>query len=352
MSRLATAISRAPAVPRPRAGTLLATRRARRLLLALIAVPLLAIPGWMWLRDSALVGVTHVKITGLSGAGSTEIRDALENAAQDMTTLHVRVAALKTAVANYPVVADVQATGHPLHSLTIHVVMHTPVAALVASGRHVAIAADGTILSGVLAGSDLPVIPVDVPPGGARLTDPHALRAVQLLAAAPEAIRARITRVQDTHRGLTAILRNGPRLIFGAPASLVEKWAAAARVLADPSSRGAAYLDLRTPGRVFAGGLVDPATQAADAQDGPQGGTTDPGTTAAPTTTTQPAPSSGQGATTTPATSPTTTQTAPQTTTQTPPSATSGGAPTSAQPTPSPAAQGGAATGGASPGTG
>src|SRR3712207_9010914 len=44
---------------------------------------------------------------------------------------------------------------------------------------------------------------------------------------------------------------------FGSPDDAAAKWAAAARVLAAPSSAGATYLDLRVVGRVAAGGLGD-----------------------------------------------------------------------------------------------
>jgi cell division protein FtsQ len=55
--------------------------------------------------------------------------------------------------------------------------------------------------------------------------------------------------------GLTVELRDGPPLIFGTRDDAPAKWAAAARVLAEPSAAGATYLDLRVPGRVAAGGL-------------------------------------------------------------------------------------------------
>ena len=57
-------------------------------------------------------------------------------------------------------------------------------------------------------------------------------------------------------KGLVAYLRNGPQVIFGSAKALDEKWAAAAAVLADGSSRGASYIDVRMPDRPVAGGLV------------------------------------------------------------------------------------------------
>ena len=56
-------------------------------------------------------------------------------------------------------------------------------------------------------------------------------------------------------KGLTADLRDGPPLVFGSADDAAVKWAAAARVLAEPSAAGATYLDLRVPGRVAAGGI-------------------------------------------------------------------------------------------------
>ena len=49
-------------------------------------------------------------------------------------------------------------------------------------------------------------------------------------------------------------MRDGPPLIFGTRDDAASKWAAAARVLAQPSAAGATYLDLRVAGRVAAGG--------------------------------------------------------------------------------------------------
>jgi cell division protein FtsQ len=67
-------------------------------------------------------------------------------------------------------------------------------------------------------------------------------------------------------------MRAGPPLIFGSAAAARAKWAAAARVLADPSAAGATYLDLRIPGRVAAGGLAPVASETpnGDSQTNPQ----------------------------------------------------------------------------------
>jgi cell division protein FtsQ len=54
-------------------------------------------------------------------------------------------------------------------------------------------------------------------------------------------------------------LRRGPELVFGDPTRARAKWAAAARVLAEPSAKGAVYLDIRVPERVAAGGVETPS---------------------------------------------------------------------------------------------
>jgi hypothetical protein len=54
---------------------------------------------------------------------------------------------------------------------------------------------------------------------------------------------------------MTLELRDGPELVFGSGGDARTKWVAAARVLAEESSAGATYLDLRVPKVVAAGGV-------------------------------------------------------------------------------------------------
>ena len=56
--------------------------------------------------------------------------------------------------------------------------------------------------------------------------------------------------------GLTVGLRNGALIYFGDTARPHAKWIAAARVLADPGSSGASYVDVRVPDRPAAGGIA------------------------------------------------------------------------------------------------
>ena len=226
----------------------------RRVLAGALVGALMLIPGWFLLRSSPLVGVDEVNITGLSGPQTAQVRQALETAAREMTTMQVDPQALQDAVSQFPIVASVTAEAHPLHRLDIKVVQHVPVAALANGDRRMAVAEDGTILQGTLT-KDLPLVPVSSPPGGTTLAEPKAREMVALLGAAPTDLLARISRVEIADRGLTAHVSDGPELYFGSPTRLQAKWAAATRVLADAYSRGATYLDVRVPERPAAGGL-------------------------------------------------------------------------------------------------
>jgi cell division protein FtsQ len=225
--------------------------------------------GWLWLRDSSLVAVRHVDVTGLSGAEAPRVRAALQDAARDMTTLHVRAGQLRTAVEPFPAVQSVEAHADFPHRLRVVVHEHVPVAALVSGGERMAAAADGTLLRGVATGG-LPTVSVAAAPAGDVVGDHRARSAIALLAAAPAPLRAKVTRVYAGPRGLTAPLRDGPVLYFGGAERLRAKWTAGARVLADRSSAGATYLDLRLPERPAAGGLQAPEPE--DPQTSPQVG--------------------------------------------------------------------------------
>ena len=91
--------------------------------------------GWLWLRDSRLVAVDQVSVTGLSGSEAPRVRAALEGAARDMTTLHVRADQLQTAVEPFPAVMAVDAHADFPHRLRIVVHEHVAVAALAAGSR-------------------------------------------------------------------------------------------------------------------------------------------------------------------------------------------------------------------------
>lgn len=297
---------RRPALGRPRLRTLLAAGAALVLLLV----------GWFWLRDSSLVAVRTVEVTGIPGAQGVRVRSALEEAGRSMTTLHVRQDALDTAAAPYSIVKRIEASTDFPHTLRIHVVTNVAVGAVVVDGRRIAVTSDGTLLRDVTAPLALPEIPLRATPAGARLTESSAVAAVAALGAAPGALRAHVEGVVTSPaHGLTIQLSHGPVLWFGSAERLDAKWAAAAAVLADPDAAGASSIDVSAPERPAVGGLSDGAPVGGDSDvptlpDGASG--VDPATdpTAStdpagdPTAATDPAATADPAATTVPAAPP------------------------------------------------
>lgn len=305
--RMLTGLSRRPARgPRVRAASARPTlRRPRpRTLLAAGAVLVLLLAGWFWLRDSSLVSVRTVEVTGIDGPQGAKVRAALEEAARSMSTLHVRQGALDTAAEPFSIVKRIEVSTDFPHTMRIHVVTNVAVGAVVVDGRRIAVTSDGTILRDVTAPAALPEIPLRSAPAGTRLTEPAGVAAVAALGAAPSALRGRVEGVQTTaDRGLTLQLAHGPLLIFGSDERLGAKWAAAAAVLADPEAAGATAIDVSAPERPAAAGLPDgaPAIGESDVPTLPEGDTgvdpaadptaagTDPTASADPSATTDPA---------------------------------------------------------------
>jgi cell division protein FtsQ len=339
-----------PRVPtiRARGRSLIASKRLRRhLLLLATGLAVLGAGYQFWLRDSSLVAVEKVTITGLTAPDSERVRLALTTAARSMTTLHVDHEALERAVAGYPVVRDLEVTTDFPHGLDIHVVEHVPAAIAVGAGGRVAVAGDGTILQGVTADKRLPTVEVEGAVGVERLRDSTALASAAIAGAAPAVLRGRIAEVgEDGRLGQVAQLREGPEVIFGDATRLRAKWAAASRVLADLEASGASYVDVRIPGRPAAGGLsaetIVPVAPAGTTSTTPPATVTYPAaaaTTADPTTTWTAPPADGTVApvdgTVAP---PATTAPAPGTVTETgttPPAATTSPAPATPAPAPS-----------------
>jgi cell division protein FtsQ len=235
----------------------LASRKATVAAAALLALVVLGAM-FLWLRDSSLVGVRQVDITGVSGSQADDIRGALTDAARDMTTLHVREDVLRDAVQSYPVVRELHADADFPHRLRITVNSYDPIGSMELGGRSVAIARDGTVLDGTPT-KGLTAIAATGSAAGTKITGTEATKLVRLLAAAPAPLRSRALRAYKGPNGLAVDLRDGPRLDFGDLAQVDAKWLAAAAVLADEDSRGASYVDVRLPERPVAGPL--PATK-------------------------------------------------------------------------------------------
>lgn len=247
-------------------------RRLRTALLAvLIALPLLA-GGWLLLRKSSLVTVEHVQVSGVRGPQAQAIETALTGAASHMSTLDLHTAALRAAAAPFPVVRSIRAIPSFPHGLRIDVVEQLPVAAVTVGGERTAVAADGVVLGPALLSGSLPTLSESASeaPVGQRLRDATLRGALTVLGDAPAPLSRAVKRVYMGPEGLTLQMRNGLLAYFGDASLPHAKWLSLARVLADPSSTGAAYVDERLPERPaagFAGGVV-PETGAAGNEPG------------------------------------------------------------------------------------
>jgi cell division protein FtsQ len=217
-------------------------------LLALV-IGALAWLGWSWLRDSSLVRVDEVRISGLTTRDAPAIRRTLRQAALRMTTLNYSEEELRRAVEPFPAVQSVSADAELPHKLVIRVREHRPVAALVAGNeRRVAVASDGTLLPQER-DTGLPAVKVDALPDDGRLGKGAQAVLVDVVARAPEELRPLLDRAYRARDGVRVAIEGGPTLRFGAPIRIRAKWVAAARVLADTPAAGAEYLDLRIPER-------------------------------------------------------------------------------------------------------
>jgi cell division protein FtsQ len=250
------AVATVAALPRISLERLAPTPRLRRrLLAAAVAVTALTAAYFLWFRDCGLVQVERVTVTGVTTRDAPRVRRALEAAARSMTTLHVDEGRLRRVVSSYPAVRGLEVSPDFPKTLRIRVVQYRPVAMAIAGRSHVALGGDGTVLRDLPVSGALPTLRLSgaLPPG--RVSARGPLVALRIMAAAPGPLLHRLSGVARQSRGLVVVMRKGPDLVFGDTSRLYDKWEAAARVLADPSARGADYIDLRLPERPAAGGL-------------------------------------------------------------------------------------------------
>lgn len=223
---------------------------ARRFVVALVVLLALAAVYFLWLRDSSLVAVERVTVTGTEGDPAVE--SALAAAGTEMTTLNVDEDALSAAVADMPSVLSLSASPDFPNGLAIDVEIRRPVAYLDAGGT--ILAGDGVVLdTNAERPEGLPVVEDVEPPAGAR-ADGTALALARVLGAAPEILLAETSGalIEDDH-GPVVEIGPGIELRFGDPTQADLKWRAAAAVLADPERDSATYIDLAVPERPVVG---------------------------------------------------------------------------------------------------
>jgi len=235
-------------------GQLRVRRRVRIALLAtVLALPLLG-GGFLWFRQSPFVAVREVQIAGVHGADAPAVEAALRSAAHGMSTLEVSVSALRTAVAPLHVVSGLRAIPRFPHGLRVEVEEQLPVAALSVDGQRTAVAGDGMVLGPALLSARLPnVSGYSFAQAGTRARGANLLAELTVLGAAPAPLLAHVEHAYMGSKGLTVAMRNGLVVYFGNDVRPHAKWLSLARVLADPSSAGASYVDVRLPSHPAAG---------------------------------------------------------------------------------------------------
>jgi cell division protein FtsQ len=244
-------------------------RLALRAGVALLVVGALLGGTWLWLRNSSLVAVRHVHITGVHGPDAIEIRTALDDAARRMTTLDFNEDALRAAVSSFAIVGALHAGTSFPHSVSVSVTERPPVAVLQSAGQRTAVAADGTVLGPAWLSGSLPLVSASVEPvAGGHLHEAQALAAVVVLGAAPAPIARFVARVYSGAEGLTVAMRNGLLVYFGDATRPHAKWMSLARVLTSPSVAGALYVDVRLPERPAAGFSAPSSSSAASTSNG------------------------------------------------------------------------------------
>jgi cell division protein FtsQ len=227
----------------------------RRRLIAAVIVLVVLYAGYMfWFRDLSWFAIHDVKIDGAT-TSQPEIRSAVERAAGDMTTLHIKDGELRDAVARFPTVASVRANTSFPHGLTVTVTERLPVAFVRIDGQETAVSGDGYLLAG--ADFDAKALPrIDgAVAHGARLDGDAAAQAA-ILGATPAPLRDKVTGStwDDQAGGVVVDLKNGPEVIFGDGSQAQDKWDAAVAVLSSPEHGSPGYVNVVVPDKPVAGG--------------------------------------------------------------------------------------------------
>lgn len=277
-----------PSMPSVRFGF----RRPSRigLIVSLLALVAVLAGSWLLVRNSSLVAVEQVKVVGLSGYYDKDARRAIVEEATSMTTMNFDTSRTEETAGEFVDVAAVKVDTDFPHAATIHIEVRRPVLIARVGGRTVTLSQTGEVIQPTHAIPGL--VKIDVPGtiNGRYVTSGRAHQAVQVLGAAPDILLRKVKSVRWGKLGIVLSMENGPDLYFGDPSNAKRKWIDAAAVLASSKSTGAAYLDLRVPGRVSVGGIGGaplPQTSSAttDATETPAAETAT--STATDTTTTQ-----------------------------------------------------------------
>lgn len=222
---------------------------------------------FMLVRDTPLVEVREVAVTGLSQDYDQAAREAVIDEARNMTTLNFSTDRIEETLAEFADVAQVDVTRHIPHGVSIDVQIRRPVLLARVSGKTVLLAQTGEVMDARYLKSGVPKLDVTGRVVDGRLAGGKGLSAVKVLGAAPQALMAKVKNIRFGKLGIVVGMEGGLDLYFGSAKGAASKWKDAATVLASGKASGAAYLDLRVPGRVAIGGLGGaalPQTQKTD----------------------------------------------------------------------------------------
>lgn len=225
----------------------------RRILLGAVALLVLWATYTLWIRNLPWFAIDDVTITGAT-TNERQIKQAVEQAAQDMTTLHLKDDELRAAVAQFPTVSSMGASTSFPHTLHVTITERLPVAFIKVGTQRTPVSADGYLLRGASFNpKDLPRIE-GVASHGARLQGDAAAQAA-ILGATPTPIRDRVTSSSwdDQQGGVVLSLDGGPDLRFGDGSRARDKWTAAMAVLSSPEHGSPSYLDVSVPDRPVSG---------------------------------------------------------------------------------------------------
>jgi cell division protein FtsQ len=255
-------------VPRPRTGqrtregpaarSRIALARfapSRRSLVAGLGLLAIAAGGYYAARQSSAFAIEHVDVTGAPVAVRHQIRDSVA-AQHGVSLLALDRAALERRLEALPTVVAVSFDRAFPHTLRVHVVPETPVAALRRGKETWLVSARGRVIGPIPRGRAGPLARIwvkraaTVVAGGFLAADAGgtAARALALASRFP----ARIATASLAHGELVFRLRSGLELRLGEPTDVRLKLAIARRALRRLPA-GSAYLDLGVPGRPVAG---------------------------------------------------------------------------------------------------
>ena len=215
-----------------------------------------------WLRDSSFVEIRDLQVNGVTTdtEEGKQIRSAVEVAAGEMTTLHLKPEVLEEELSRFPRVRSATIEADFPHSATVTVDQRTDGSVFNTGVDELLIATDGAVLGTAgQATEGLPEIGSGDPPAGDRLEGPTLVQAL-VLGAVPTALRSYVVESDFTKDGVEVTLSNGLVLLFGDASKADQKWRAAASVISDPDLYDAGYVDLSVPRRPAVGGQDLPET--------------------------------------------------------------------------------------------